>query len=89
MSKKELNSFIYEDEYLRYEPYLKGFSKEKFDEFDAIAEKVGLDSRIKDLMNSKIINETEDQADISLEEVSESENQETEVASEDTEASNS
>ena len=33
--------------------------------------------------------ETEDQADISLEEVSESENQETEVASEDTEASNS
>ena len=62
MSKKELNSFIYEDEYLRYEPYLKGFSKEKFDEFDAIAEKVGLDSRIKDLMNSKIINETEDQA---------------------------
>ena len=47
MSKKELNSFIYEDEYLRYESFLKGFSKEKFDEFDAIAEKVGLDSRIK------------------------------------------
>ena len=62
MSKKELNSFIYEDEYLRYESFLKDFSKEKFDEFDAIAEKVGLDSRIKDLMNSKIINETEDQA---------------------------
>ncbi len=33
--------------------------------------------------------ETDNQADISLEEVSESENQETEVASEDTEASNS
>tara|TARA_B100001113_G_C20789542_1_gene483255 strand:+ start:54 stop:587 length:534 start_codon:yes stop_codon:yes gene_type:complete len=33
--------------------------------------------------------ETDDQADISLEEVSESENQEPEVASEDTEASNS
>ena len=32
MSKKELNSFIYEDEYLRYESFLKGFSKEKFDE---------------------------------------------------------
>ena len=62
MSKKELNSFIYEDEYLRYESFLKSFSKEKFDEFDAIAEKVGLDSRIKYLMNSKIVNETENQA---------------------------
>ena len=62
MSKKELNSFIYEDEYLRYESFLKSFSKEKFDEFDAIAEKVGLDSRIKDLLNSKIVNETENQA---------------------------
>tara|TARA_B100001989_G_scaffold167486_1_gene120608 strand:+ start:2429 stop:3850 length:1422 start_codon:yes stop_codon:yes gene_type:complete len=62
MSKKELNNFIYEDEYLRYESYLKGFSKEKFDEFDAISEKVGLDSKIKDLMNSKIVNETENQA---------------------------
>ena len=42
MRKKELNNFIYEDDYLRYQSYLKGFSKEKFDEFDAIAEKVGL-----------------------------------------------
>ena len=55
MSKKELNSFNYEDEYLRYESYLKGFSKEKFDEFDAIAKKIGLDSKIKDLMDSKIV----------------------------------
>ena len=62
MSKKELNNFIYEDEYLRYESYLKGFSKEKFHEFDAIAEKVGLDSRIKDLMGGQIVNETENQA---------------------------
>ena len=62
MSKKELNSFNYEDEYLRYESYLKGFSKEKFDEFDAIAKKIGLDSKIKDLMDSKIVNETENQA---------------------------
>ena len=62
MSKKELNNFIYEDDYLRYESYLKGFSKEKFDEFDAIAEKVGLDSKIKDLMDSQIVNETENQA---------------------------
>ena len=62
MSKKEFNNFIYEDDYLRYESYLKGFSKEKFDEFDAIAEKVGLDSKIKDLMDSQIVNETENQA---------------------------
>ena len=62
MIKKELNNFIYEDEYLRYESYLKGFSNEKFDEFDEIAVKVGLDSKIKDLMNSKIVNETENQA---------------------------
>ena len=62
MSKKKLNNFIYEDDYLRYESYLKGFSKEKFDEFNAIAEKVGLDSKIKDLMDSKIVNETENQA---------------------------
>ena len=62
MSKKKLNNFIYDDEYLRYESYLKGFSKEKFDEFDAIAEKVGLDLKVKDLMNSKIVNETENQA---------------------------
>ena len=62
MSNKELNNFIYKDEYLSYESYLKGFSKEKFDEFDAMAEKVSLDSKIKDLMNSKIVNETENQA---------------------------
>ena len=62
MSSKELNNFIFEDEYLKYESYLKGFSKEKFDEFDAIAEKIGLDSKIKDLMDSKIVNETENQA---------------------------
>ena len=62
MSKKELNNFIYEDDYLRYQSYLKGFSKEKFDEFDAIAEKVGLVSKIKDLMDSQIVNETENQA---------------------------
>ena len=62
MSKKEFNNFIYEDNYLRYESYLKGFLKEKFDEFDAIAEKVGLDSKIKDLMDSQIVNDTENQA---------------------------
>ena len=62
MSNEDLNNFVYEDEYLRYESYLKDFSKDKFDEFDAIAEKVGLDSKIKDLMDSKIVNETENQA---------------------------
>ena len=40
-------------------------------------------------VESSAIDSTDDQADISLEEVSESENQETEVVSEDTEASNS
>ena len=40
-------------------------------------------------VESSSIDVTDDQADISLEEVSESENQETEVVSEDTEASNS
>ena len=62
MSKKEANNFLYEDEYLKYESYLKDFTKEKFQEFDVIAKKIGLDSKIKDLINSKIVNETENQA---------------------------
>ena len=62
MIKKELNNFIYEDEYLRYISHLKDFTKEKFEEFDAKAEKIGLESRIKDLMDSKIVNESENQA---------------------------
>ena len=62
MSKKEVNNFLYEDEYLKYESYLKDFTKEKFQEFDVIAKKIGLDSKIKDLINSKIVNETENQA---------------------------
>ena len=62
MIKKEFNNFIYEDEYLRYKSYLKDFTKEKFEEFDEQAKKIGLESRIKDLMDSKIVNETENQA---------------------------
>jgi len=62
MSIKELNDFVYEDEYLRYESYLKEFTKEKFEEFEVKANKIGLKSKIEDLMNSKIVNETENQA---------------------------
>ena len=62
MSKKEVNNFIYEDEYLKYESYLKDFTEEKFQEFDEIAKKIGLDSKIKDLIDSQIVNETENQA---------------------------
>ena len=62
MSKEEINNFVYEDEYLSYKSYLKDFTKEKFQEFDEKAKKIGLESRIKDLMDSKIVNDTENQA---------------------------
>ncbi len=62
MSKKISNNFVYEDEYLNFESYLKDFTEETFTQFDSKANKLGLESKIKDLMNSKVVNKTEDQA---------------------------
>ena len=62
MSKEKSNNFVYEDKFLSYKSYLRDFTKEKFQEFSIKANKIGLDSKIKDLMNSKIVNETENQA---------------------------
>ena len=62
MSKKKSNNFVYEDKYLNFESYLKDFTEETFREFDSKANKLGLESKIKDLMDSKVVNKTEDQA---------------------------
>ena len=62
MSKKISNNFVYEDEYLSFESYLKDFTEETFTQFDSKANKLGLESKIKDLMDSKVVNKTEDQA---------------------------
>jgi glucose-6-phosphate isomerase len=62
MNKEKSNNFVYEDEFLSFESYLKDFTKEKFKEFSLKANKIGLNSKIKNLMNSKIVNETENQA---------------------------
>lgn len=62
MTKKKSNHYVYEDDFLLYESSLKNFTKEKFDEFNAKAEKIDLQSRIKDLMNLNVVNSSENQS---------------------------
>ena len=55
-------NFTYENKMLRYEFRNNCFSKDLYNEFDHKAIKLGLNSLIDDLLSSKVVNQTENQA---------------------------
>ena len=54
--------FTYENNWLRYEFRNNDFSKDLYKKFDHKAIKLGLDSKINDLLSGKVVNLTENQA---------------------------
>ena len=61
MRKEILENYIYEGNMLRYEFHNDGFTKDLFKEFDHKALKLGLDSKIDDLLSGKVVNLSENQ----------------------------
>ena len=55
-------TYTYEDNILRYEFRNNEFSTDLYKEFDHKATKLGLNSKIDDLLNGKVVNQTENQA---------------------------
>ena len=62
MSKDMPEIFTYEDNMLRYEFRNNDFSKDLYKEFNHKATELGLNSKIDDLLNGKVVNLTENQA---------------------------
>ena len=61
MRKEIPENFIYEDDNLRYEFHNNDFTKDLYKLFDNKANKLGLDSKIDDLLSGKVVNTTENQ----------------------------
>ncbi len=55
-------NFTYENNMLRYEFCNNDFSKDLYKDFDHKAMKLGLNSKINDLLSGKVVNITESQA---------------------------
>ena len=55
-------TYTYEDNILRYEFRNNDFTNELYKEFDHKATKLGLNSKIDDLLSGKVVNLTENQA---------------------------
>jgi len=62
MSKETPENFTYEDKMLRYEFRNNSFSKDLYKDFDLKSIKLGLNSKIDDLLSGKVVNKTENQA---------------------------
>lgn len=62
MSAKESTNFVFENDILRYESYLTGFTNFLFDQFNAKSDELNLKLKIEDLINGKEVNFTESQA---------------------------
>ena len=62
MSKKMSETYTYEDNIVRYEFRNNDFTGDLYKEFDNKAIKLGLSSKIDDLLSGKIVNLTENQA---------------------------
>ncbi len=60
MKNKSLYNF--ENNILKYESYLHGFSPEIFEKFDLISKELKLNSKINDLLEGNIVNQSEDRA---------------------------
>lgn len=54
--------YLYENDLLTCESHINGFSNELFSEYDDISEEKNLKSKIEDLMNSRVVNHSENQA---------------------------
>ena len=59
---KELKNYFFDNKLLRYESNIYRFDNKLFDEFDKKSEKLGLRSKIEDLMTLKVVNNTESKA---------------------------
>ena len=59
MNEIDSVNYVFEDEVLRYESYIKDFTHEIYQEFNAKSEEVGLLSKIDDLFSGKKVNNTE------------------------------
>ena len=62
MSKEIPENYTYEDNILRYEFRNNDFTNDLYKEFDHKAIKLGLNSKIDDLLSGKVVNLTENQA---------------------------
>ena len=62
MITKESTNFVFENDILRYESYLSGFTDSLFNQFDAKSDELNLKLKIEDLINGKEVNFTEGQA---------------------------
>ena len=62
MSKEIPETYTYEDNILRYEFRNNDFTNDLYKEFDHKAIKLGLNSKIDDLLSGKVVNLTENQA---------------------------
>ncbi|MDA9688367.1 hypothetical protein N9U59_01370 [Gammaproteobacteria bacterium] len=62
MSKEMPETYTYEDNILRYEFRNNDFTNDLYKEFDHKAVKLGLNSKIDDLLSGKVVNLTENQA---------------------------
>jgi glucose-6-phosphate isomerase len=56
------NNYFFENDLLRYESHLKGFTSSIFNELNSKFEELNVDSKIEDLFAGKNVNYTEDQA---------------------------
>ncbi|MDB4059932.1 hypothetical protein N9521_03320, partial [Gammaproteobacteria bacterium] len=56
------NNYFFENDLLRYESHLKGFTSSIFNKFNAKFEELNVNSKIEDLFAGKNVNYTEDQA---------------------------
>ncbi len=57
-----LNNYFFENDILRYEPYLKEFNNSIFNEFNTKFEELNVNSKIEELFAGKNVNYTEDRA---------------------------
>ena len=59
---EKLNNYFFENDLLRYESHLKGFTDSIFNELNSKFEELNVNSKIEDLFAGKNVNYTEDQA---------------------------
>ena len=62
MNGIENNNFSFENDYINHISYIKEFTTEIYEEYDLIANKIDLNTKIDDLFNGKKVNLTENLA---------------------------
>ncbi len=62
MIAKDSLNFVFENDILKYESFLNGFTDSLFDQFDAKSDELNLILKIEDLINGKEVNFTESRA---------------------------